>query len=1246
MTPSRQTPARGTAALNSVNRKQINLAGPRYSPGIDKNAPNIQIDPLLVRLGALAHDSRFAAHVEALRTDLVRATEYSTTTLSKLFRRRTRTPNKLVEVLAELSRSNPGNVSTQMREVRLVAASVRDALDRKRDELFTMMRDAEKEEVRRRYETVFADVQRARSAVHEIEAFLQSDIARLTSTNCMVLLGAWGTGKTHFLCDVTRERMANRLPTLLVLGQHLPTGVAPLQGVCDLTGVAPEPRALLGLLQRLGKSLQQRALLIVDAINEGDMVAWRNAMGPIADEAAELSNLAVVLSCRRPFDTQILSRRASAKWIAVEHQGFADVEFDAQLEYFKFYRIPAPQTPLLTPEFSRPLFLKIFCETICDLSRSSQRRYFRDLASGQKGMTKALEDFAKHIGGKIERDLMLPPLTCWRIIKGDMVNGELTGIAPTLARELRDYVTRREAIALVRALTGLNLSRSKVLLQRLLADGLLMQGVRWSATQETDEVVQLPYQRFSDHIIARHLLDQHLNVSSESTVRRSFYANRPLGKVFSLRGGGHYFAMPGIAGAIMIEFPERVKRTLPADDRELAFLLPRARMRPTPLKEIFLEGLYWRARESFNGRTTDLVNFFLSQSGHSRNATLEVLIGLATRPGHPYSALRLKNYLAAMPMGERDAIWSEFLRDAGDQSIVAKLIQWVERTNADPMDETSAGIHITLMSLMLTTTRRELRDRLTRALFHIGRRFPRLLFNAAIEYLTFNDPYVSERLLAAAHGLAVTGWADPDQRELRASLSDMARRLHNLMFAPNAPHATKHVLRRDSALGIIEYARLNDPTCISQSELAHLRRPLRSIASPFPEASAIADAAVEPYKSVLKMDFENYTLGRLVKDRNNYDYDNSEYKAIRKQVLWRIADLGYDPEKFGAIDNHLHQMSWRMRDGDAGKIDRYGKKYSWIAYFEMYGVQSDTGRLKEWRRGERSSDIDIDPSFPEEPLSWKPVLDRVYRNAPTDPREWIEKGPTPNHRRLFVRSQVDGIRGPWVLLDGFIQQPGPGEGDIRRIFTFLRGVLVTTHVASRIRTLIGSIEYPGNSRIPEGIEEHYTFAGEIPRSYRYASDARRRDGRANPDRARAFTEIQTGTARGVLVEVPVRRFGWESYHGPLNTVSGVTVLSAAIAEELDLVNRGRGWDLFDRSGRHATIYRTFREGDDYFRSHFLYIRRGLLHRYLRKTGQVLLMIPWGERNFHHSAFQLLHALNESGTSHYAHIHKQAEIIAA
>ena len=82
------------------------------------------------------------------------------------------------------------------------------------------------------------------------------------------------------------------------------------------------------------------------------------------------------------------------------------------------------------------------------------------------------------------------------------------------------------------------------------------------------------------------------------------------------------------------------------------------------------------------------------------------------------------------------------------------------------------------------------------------------------------------------------------------------------------------------------------------------------------------------------MNFRNYTIGRLISNRQNYDFKNKEYKSVLKQVKWRILDLGYEPEKFKAIDNQISDRSfYREPEGDMHKIDRYGKKYSWIAFF-------------------------------------------------------------------------------------------------------------------------------------------------------------------------------------------------------------------------------------------------------------------------------------------------------------------------
>lgn len=82
--------------------------------------------------------------------------------------------------------------------------------------------------------------------------------------------------------------------------------------------------------------------------------------------------------------------------------------------------------------------------------------------------------------------------------------------------------------------------------------------------------------------------------------------------------------------------------------------------------------------------------------------------------------------------------------------------------------------------------------------------------------------------------------------------------------------------------------------------------------------------------SPLGMDFENYTIGSLVPDRDNYDFQNAEYSKVRSQILWRIEQLGWSNEKFKDIESSIeNEYRWNRTRSDTKKIERYGKKYSW-----------------------------------------------------------------------------------------------------------------------------------------------------------------------------------------------------------------------------------------------------------------------------------------------------------------------------
>jgi hypothetical protein len=159
---------------------------------------------------------------------------------------------------------------------------------------------------------------------------------------------------------------------------------------------------------------------------------------------------------------------------------------------------------------------------------------------------------------------------------------------------------------------------------------------------------------------------------------------------------------------------------------------------------------------------------------------------------------------------------------------------------------------------------------------------------------------------------------------------------------------------------------------------------------------------------------------------------------------------------------------------------------------------------------------------------------------------------------------------------------------------------------------VDSSKYLGNSRIPEGGRDYYTYAGEIPWSSRFGVVAEDNSGRQSNG-----IDYIGRRCHDVRVEVPVWTWTWEGHHSPINQVGTAIVPSPAICDRLSLHGQHASFDLRDVSDQPASLYREWSNGEDgHSRSHAMYLREDLVKQYLGKSGQKLVWIPWGERNFY------------------------------
>ncbi len=103
-----------------------------------------------------------------------------------------------------------------------------------------------------------------------------------------------------------------------------------------------------------------------------------------------------------------------------------------------------------------------------------------------------------------------------------------------MVREEREWATKDELLQLLsQRLPNWTVTQRREVLTQMLAAGVLLEDRQWTGTA-WDAVIRLPYQRFSDHLVARHLLDRHLpNPLTRHAIQAVFQNDAPLGRLFA-----------------------------------------------------------------------------------------------------------------------------------------------------------------------------------------------------------------------------------------------------------------------------------------------------------------------------------------------------------------------------------------------------------------------------------------------------------------------------------------------------------------------------------------------------------------------------------------------------------------------------------------------------------------------------------------------------------------------------------------
>ncbi|MES1240705.1 MAG: ATP-binding protein [Acidobacteriota bacterium] len=1010
------------------------------------------------------------------------------------------------------------------------------------------------------------------ASVHELRQTLGAllDLVRLTGDDAsrlvdnpfLLVTGEPGAGKTHLLCDVARSRVECGWPTLVLFGQHFERGPLWPQ-VLQQLGLPPcMPDEFLGLLSVGAETAGRRALLLIDALNEAEHPGlWQDQLAAFLARVRAFPWVGVALSCRNSYVPAVLpAELLPDRLVRVEHTGFAERTQEAVRVFFDRFHLVRPDFPLVLPELRNPLLLKLLCRGLAD---QGEARFPR-------GATAVTVLFSRFLDA-VERSLS-SPRRCDYAAERRLVRRCVSALAGEMLRRKREWLPFEAAQTLTEEILPRQ-GWSRSLLAGLLAEGVLMKDNVPDEHGVPKEAVRFAYQRLGDHARAEALCDGGIDAVAAML---SSLAAEPEG----------FQEHSSLIEALAIQLPERFRQEL----HEMV----EDPLEP-PFPDACLNSIVWRNPQVF---PHDLDLDFLSGPG------LDTLLEVACVPGHPFNALRLHTELWPLSMPERDASWTAHLLYGDEpETLARRLIDWARREDISSCGDEAAFLASTALAWFLTSSNRGLRDGATLALVRLLRERPAVLRELLAAFHGVNDPYVAERLHAVAYGCAL---ASRNRDEVGA----LARQVYEHVFAAGAPPV--HILLRDYARGILEWA-LHLGCPLPGIDIARARPPYRS---PWPlripRSGCVEereDGRDDPYGtirfSVMTWDFHRYVIAPAV-GQFVAPFDADEASCW---IFGRVLRLGWTPGRFAELD-HLLGRGPESRS----RIERIGKKYQWIAFYELLAILADHCRLESrwneeserdcsgaWELGER----DLDPSLllrsgPAEEDGakapwWEPDAPSFGPAFGRGILDWLRRlGDCPSPVRLLEPRDPEQKR--WIVLESNPSweedvplELDPSSVDRRRLWYQLRSYLVRKRDLSKFLTWARRQRWYGRW-MPESHSLSEVFLVEYP---------------WHPAAAESIRDWDLTSSDNVPVPVVVTaaEYSWSkqdaSVFGPIPAVP--------LMRDLGLHGNGNGFEFVDEEGK---IVAFSPEGGS---SSCLVICPETLEAWLDRSGYALVWTLLGEK---------------------------------
>lgn len=458
--------------------------GPRYSPELNIPLQISQNFKYIRRNGeTYLSVKKLARKINSFFTDFERLViNYSSELTESIYEIKKKIDN--LEILLELDGYEEMK-ELPLQEIEVTFSEINDLCDNIVDDIREQLQE-------KFYESrIYKSYRNLGDILYEGQT-LFADNFKLLNNAFVLLYGEAGSGKSHLLADICVQLKNNNIPSIFLLGEQFSSINSPREQIRELLQITLDFESMLGVLNSIGQVKGERILIIIDALNEGDgNILWPKYLPGLVNQIKKFPWIGFIASVRSEYKEEIIPKELINSFVQIRHTGFDEMADYACDSFFNYYDI-APEVPVLSEEFTNPLYLKLFCE-----SYDKNKQY-----CGLPGLSDVFESYTDNINLKLSKidnfgyDESL-----------NRVHDSIHAIAIKMV-EMNSYaLTYRDATDIIREIDKnyniQNTTRYKSFLDALIKENIFKCNRRY---REKEKYVSFSYEKMRDYYLVYYQL--------------------------------------------------------------------------------------------------------------------------------------------------------------------------------------------------------------------------------------------------------------------------------------------------------------------------------------------------------------------------------------------------------------------------------------------------------------------------------------------------------------------------------------------------------------------------------------------------------------------------------------------------------------------------------------------------------------------------------------------------------------------